>query len=103
MSDLIQSIEDVIGELVAFEKSVNKLKTVSVSRAVQRGEVKTLHKAWLPLSGRLEQERIVDQFAVEQANENWSKLRRLADVKSPRKSYKAILRTLIADLETSVL
>lgn len=103
MSDIIQSIEDVIEQLVAFEKSVNKLETASVSRTIQRSEVKTLHKTWLPISGRLEQDKITGHGVIEQANQNWGRFRKLAEAASPKTSYKAVLKILIGHLETSVL
>src|SRR5712692_8276553 len=103
MSDLIQSIEDLIEQLVAFEKSVNKLKTASVSRTNQRNEVKTLHKTWLPISGRLEQDKIIGHEVIEQATQNWSRFRKLAEAASPKTSYKAVLTALIGHLEISIL
>lgn len=103
MSEIIQSIEDLISRLVAIQKSINRLKTASVSRTNQRNEVSALHKAWLPISGRLEQDKVIDHAVIEQGNQQWEKLRKLADAKSPKASYKAVLKVLIGHLEASVL
>jgi len=103
MNDLIQSIEDIIEDLVAFEKSVKKLKTASVSKTDQRADVKLLHKTWLPLSGRLEQDKVIEHGAIEQCNQLWDKFRKLADAKSPKNSYKTVLKALIPQCETSIL
>jgi hypothetical protein len=103
MSDLIQGIEDLIEQLVAFEKNVKKLKTASVSRMNQRNEVKALHKTWLPMSGALEQDKIIGHEVIEQANQNWGRFRKLAESASPKTSYKAVLKALIEHLEISIL
>jgi hypothetical protein len=103
MSDLIQGIEDLIEQLVGFDKSVSKLKTASVSRMNQRNEVKTLHKAWLPISGTLEQDKIISHEVIEQANQNWGRFRKLAEAASPKTSYKTVLKALIGHLEGSIL
>lgn len=103
MSDLIQSIEDLIGQLVTFEKSVRNLKTASVSREYHREEAKDFYKTWLPISGRLEQDKIIDHVVIEQGNQNLYRLRKLADTASPKASYKIALKGSLDHLETSIL
>jgi hypothetical protein len=103
MPNTPQALEDLIERLTNFEKRIGKLRTASVSRGADRGEVKNLHRDWLPISGRLESEDVLGREPVARVNSTWDRLRRLAEAKSPKAHYRTALRTLITDLETAVL
>jgi len=103
MSDTVQSIEDLIERLVAFDGSVKKLKTASVSGSVLRQEAKDIHKDWLPVCGLLEEEQILDAVAIEQTTSHLDRLRKLADGKNPKSHYKPLLKSTISHVEDHVL
>jgi hypothetical protein len=103
MSDTVQNIEDLIERLVNVDGAVRKLKTASVSGTALRKRAKDIHKDWLPVCGILEQEQILDSVAIEQATNHLEKLKKLADGKSPKAQYKALLKTAVSHLESEVL
>lgn len=101
--DVAQALEDVLEELVLIQKDVNRLQTASVSGQGLRKRVKDAHKSWLPVAGVLEAGHLVDGVQLQEASEAWMTLVRLANSASPRKLYRAQLKTIITKTETELL
>jgi hypothetical protein len=101
--DVAQALEDVVEELVSLQKDVSKLKTVSVSGQGLRKRVKDAHKSWLPVAGVLEVGNIVDGAQVQEVSDAWTALVKLANGASPKKQYRALLKTIITRTETELL
>jgi hypothetical protein len=101
--DIAQVLEDVLEELVSIQKAVNKLTTASVSGQDLRKRVKDTHRLWLPVAGLLETGDTVDAASLQGVSEGWSSLVKLANKPSPKKQYKALLRTLVAATESDLL
>ncbi len=101
--DVAQALEDVLEELVSIQKDVNKLRTVSVSGQVLRKRVKDTHKNWLPVAGVLEAGNIVDTAQLQEVSVAWTALVKLANNASPKKQYKALLKTIITETESELL
>jgi len=101
--DVAQALEDVVEELVSIQKDVNKLKTASVSGQALRKRVKDTHKNWLPVAGVLEVGNIVDTAQVQEVSDTWTALVKLANSASPKKQYKALLKSIITKTESELL
>jgi hypothetical protein len=101
--DVAQALEDVLEDLAAIQKDVNKLNTASVSGQALRKRVKDTHKNWLPVAGLLEASNIVDTGHLQEVSDAWSALARLANNPNSRKQYKALLKTIVAKTETDLL
>ena len=101
--DVAQTLEDVLEELVSIQKDVNKLQTASVSGQELRKRVKHTHKRWLPVAGVLEVSNIVDTTHVQEVSDAWASIVKLTNNASPKKQYKALLRTIIAKTESELL
>src|SRR6266550_958591 len=101
--DVAQALEDVLEQLVSIQKDVNKLKTASVSGQALRKRVKDTHKTWLPVAGVLEASSIVDTAQVQDVSDAWTTLVKLAGNASPKKQYKALLKTIITKTESELL
>jgi hypothetical protein len=101
--DVAQALEDVLEELVSFQKDVNKLKTASVSGQALRKRVKVTHKSWLPVAGVLEAGNIVDTAQLQEVSDAWTALVKLANNASPKKQYKALLKIIITKTESELL
>lgn len=101
--DVAQALEDVLEELASIQKDVNKLKTASVSGQALRKRVKDTHKNWLPVAGVLEVGNIVDTAQLQEASEAWTAVVKLSNSASPKKQYKALLKSIITKTETELL
>jgi hypothetical protein len=103
MTDVAQSLEDLLEELVDVQKSVNKLTTASVSGMPLRICIKDLYKKWLPILGVIEKESLVEAGQLNIVTNDWSHLRKLTDSKSPKSQYKLTIKAIIATTEASIL
>jgi hypothetical protein len=103
MMDVAQELEDVLEQLVAIQKAVNKLSTASVSGAPLRKKIKDTHKAWLPVFGVLEAGNLVDSGQLQDVSAAWTSLVKLTNNPSPRSQYKPLLRAVIATTESELL
>lgn len=101
--DIAQILEDVLEELVSIQKAVTKVKTVSVNGQDLRRRVKDAHRLWLPAAGLLEKGDTVDAASLQGVTDTWHALVKLANNRSPKKQYTALLRTLIATTESELL
>jgi hypothetical protein len=101
--DVAQALEDVLEELVSIQKTVTKLKTASVSGQALRKRIKDTHKRWLPIAGVLEAGNIVDTGHLQEVSEAWTGLVKLANNPSPKKQYKALLKTIVGTTESDLL
>lgn len=101
--DVAQGLENTLEELVAIQKDVNKLKTVSVSGQALRKRVKDTYKRWLPVAGMLETADIVDHAQLQEVSGFWAALVKLANNASPKKQYKTLLRNIITKTESELL
>jgi hypothetical protein len=101
--DVAQALEDVLEELVSIQKDVNRLKTASVSGQALRKRVKDTHKNWLPVAGLLEASSIVDTAELQEVSNAWVALVKAANSASPKKQYKALLKTIITKTESELL
>lgn len=101
--DIAQALEDLLEELVAIQKEVNRLTTVSVSGQALRKRVKDTHKSWLPVAGLLEAGSFVDTGDLQDVSEAWNALTKLASNASPKKQYRAQLKILITKTENDLL
>lgn len=101
--DVAQALEDVLEELALIQKDVNKLKTASVSGQALRRRVKNTHKSWLPVAGVLEAGTIVDTAQLQEVSDAWTALVKLANSASPKKQYKALLKTIVTKTESELL
>ena len=101
--DVAQALEDILEELGSLQKAVNKLTTASVSGQALRTRVKDTHKAWLRISGALEGGSVVNAADVQEVADAWAALAKLANKPSPKKQYKAHLKTIVAKTETDLL
>src|SRR4051812_5249884 len=103
MIDVAQGLEDVLEELAAVQKKVNKLMTASVSGVPIRQRIKEIHRRWLPILGVLEKNSIVDASQVQSASQEWKRLMKLTDGKNPKSQYKRVLKLIITIIETHLL
>lgn len=101
--DVAQALEDVLEELVSIQKGVNKLKTASVSGQALRMRIKNVHKRWLPVAGVLETGNIVDITQLQEVLNAWTAIVKLTNSASPKKSYKVLLKIIIAKTESELL
>ena len=101
--DVPQALEDLLEELVAVQKAVNKLTTKSVSGGPLRKRVKDANKAWLPILGVLESGSLVDAGELQDVAEAWRKLAKLADKPSPKALYKPLIKAILSTTETELL
>jgi len=101
--DVAQALEDLLEELAAIQKAVGKLKTASVSGQELRKRIKDAHKDWLPVAGLLETGTSVDASALQDVSSAWTAMAKLANSPSPKKQYKALLKTIISKTEGEVL
>jgi hypothetical protein len=101
--DVAQVLEDVLEELASIQKGINKLTTASVSGQALRNQVKETHKSWLPAAGVLEKSNTVDATQIQEISDAWTALAKLANGKSPKKQYKALLRTIVTKTESELL
>lgn len=101
--DVPQALEDVLEELVSIQKDVNKLTTASVSGQVLRKRVKDTYKNWLPVAGVLEAGDIIDTTQLQEVSDAWTALVKLASNASPKKQYKALLKSIIVRTESELL
>jgi len=103
MIDVAQELEDLLGELVAVQKDVNKLTTASVSGTPIREWIKDIHKRWLPILGVLEKADRLDSGELQLVSEHWNRLLKLTDGKNPKSQYRTVLKSIISLTEISVL
>ena len=101
--DIAQVLEDLLEELVAIQKDVNKLKTASVSGQGLRKRVKDAYKNWLPVAGVLEASTIVDNAQLQEVSSTWLGLVKLTNNPNPKTNYKALLKIAIAKTESELL
>src|ERR1043166_2469504 len=101
--DTAQALEDLLEELVAIQKDVNKLKTASVSGQALRKRVKDTYKNWLPIAGLLEAGNLVDTGNLQEVSDAWTALVKLTNNPSAKKQYKAQLKIIITKTETELL
>lgn len=101
--DLAQTLEDLLEDLRAIQKDINKLKTASVSGQALRNRVKDANKRWLPVEGLLGKETSVSSSALQEVSESWAALAKLANNPSPKKQYKSCLKTIVSKSETELL
>ena len=101
--DIAQALEDVLEEVMSIQKEVSKLTTASVSGQALRKRVKDTHKTWLPVAGVLEGGNIVDTAPLQEVSAAWKALVKLANNRSPRKQYKALLKIISTQTETELL
>lgn len=101
--DVAQALEDVLEALAGIQKDVNKLKTASVSGQALRKRVKDTHKSWLPVAGVLETGSVVDTAHLQEVQGAWAQIVKLANGASPKKQYKALLKTIITKTESELL
>jgi hypothetical protein len=101
--DVAQELEDVLEELVAIQKDVNKLKTASVSGQPLRKRIKDGYKKWLPVAGVLETGAIVDAAELQEVAAAWEALDKLANKPSPKKQHKGLLKEIVAKTESELL
>jgi len=101
--DVAQALEDLLEELSAIQKDVNKLKTASVSGQALRKRVKDAHRSWLPIAGVLESGTIVDASALQEVTGAWSGLVKLTNNASPKQQYRTLLKAIGAKTETELL
>jgi hypothetical protein len=101
--NVAQELEDVLEELAAIQKDVNRLKTVSVSGQALRKRVKDAHKNWLKIAGLLEAGNIVDTGELQEVAHGWTAIVKLANGASPKKQYKALLKVIITKTESELL
>src|SRR5438105_11090970 len=101
--DVAQALEDVLEELASIQKDVNKLKTASVSGQPLRKRLRDTHREWLPIAGVLEAGNIVDAAHVQEVSDAWKALVKLTNHASPKKSYKALVKTIITKTESDLL
>src|ERR1700751_5687646 len=101
--DVAQALEDVLEQLTSIQTDVRKLKTASVSGLALRGRVKEAYKQWLPVVGVLETTKTVDTSQLSEVQEAWTTLVKLTNHPSPKKQYKALLKTIVTKTETELL
>lgn len=101
--DIAQALEDLLEELAAIQRDINKLKTVSVSGQALRKRVKDAHRNWLPVAGVLEAGSMVDTTPVREVSDAWNALSKLANGASPKKQYKALLKVIVPTTESELL
>lgn len=101
--DVAQALEDLLEELAAIQKGVNKLKTKSVSGQPLRKRVKDANKTWLPVQGLLESGGFIDSGKLQEVAESWKKLAKLADSANPKALYKPLIKAILSATETEIL
>jgi hypothetical protein len=101
--DVAQQLENVLEELSAIQKDVNKLSTASVSGQGLRKRVKDTHKKWLPVVGVMETSSVVDTAQLQEVVAAWVALLKLTAYANPKKQYKVLLRTIITKTESELL
>lgn len=101
--DVVETLEDILEELASIQKDVGKLKTASVSGQGLRTRVKNTHKRWLPVAGVLENGSVVDSADLQEVSNAWTSLVKLTAYASPKRQYKALLRTIAGKTETALL
>lgn len=100
--DAAQALEDLLEQVGAAQKDINKLKTVSVSGSDLRKRIKDIHKAWLPIAGFLEG-ATVDAGVLQEVQNTWLQVVKLTNSPSPKKSYKPLLKEIAAKTEAGLL
>jgi hypothetical protein len=103
MMDVAQALEDLLEELVAIQKEVNKLKTASVSGQPLRKRIKEAHKTWLPIAGLLEAGNIVDSAQLQEVSSSWFSMVKLTASASPKNLYKNLLKGIVSRTEEEIL
>lgn len=101
--DVAQALEDILEEAASIQKEVSRLTTASVSGQALRRRIKDTHKTWLPVAGVLESANIVDTAQLQEVSEAWTALVKLTNNASPKKQYKALLRTISTKTESELL
>jgi hypothetical protein len=101
--DVAQALEDVLEELVAIQKAVNKLTTASVSGQALRKRIKDAHRQWLPVAGVLEAGALVDAGRLQEVASAWTTLVKLANNPVPKKQCKALLKSIVTTTENDLL
>ena len=101
--DVAQALEDILETLTGIQRDIGKLKTASVSGQPLRKRVKDAHKAWLPIAGVLESGQIVDVTDLQEVQEAWIQLSKLANTASQKKAYKPLLKAIIETTEGGLL
>lgn len=103
MMDVAQALKDLLEELVKVQKSVNKLKTKSVSGGPLRKQIKEIYKQWLPVCGVLENGDLVNASELDAVSEAWKRLVKLSDGLNPKSQYKPVIKSIITTTEDSLL
>ena len=103
MIDVAQTLEDLLEELVKIQKSINKLKTKSVSGGPFRKQIKEVYKQWLPVCGVLEKGDLVDASELDAVSEAWTRLLKLSDGLNLKSHYKPVVKSIIAMTQHSLL
>lgn len=101
--DVALALEEILELLVGIQKDVNRLTTASVSGQPLRKRVKDAHKKWLPVAGVLETGNVVSSADVQDAQDIWAQLSKLANGASPKKLYKPLLKALVEATENRLL
>jgi|SRR6185437_4549438 len=101
--DVAQEMEDILEELAAVQKAINKLKTASVSGTQLRNRIRAVQRKWLPVCGNLEAGNLIDAGHLQEVSNAWSSILKLTKNASPKAQYRPLLKLIIAKTESELL